>query len=366
MTVTMSGWGFILVALLLPSLSVRPYAQSLTETAIRVPPPSDVGAPPADATRGASGLFWKVLRPGTGGQRPQGRDQVTVQYTIWTPDGRTLDSTQSPRQPAVLALDLTIEGLRKGLEQMVVGEERRLWVSEDHAYGGHADRPRGAMVIDVELLAIAPSAVAVPVDVETPPSGATRTRSGLAYQILQRGPGTDHPLPHGFATFHYSGWASDGDLFDSSALRGEPVTFRVDTVLPGLSEGLQLMVPGEKARFWIPERLAYQGLAPPHGPLVFDVELVSVKQIAHVTGPPGTVTIESNVPLSSFFLIRPDGSRFGWTGPHTFAGQPPGQYEIEPDVVAGYTSTIDISPPDMVLQPGGTLTITITYNKRRP
>ena len=361
----MTGRFVIPVVVFLLWFHPRPLAQDSLRDVPQILAPADVGAPSTDATRSTSNLFFKVLRPGTGGTRPQGRDRVTVQYTIWTPAGQTVDSTASRRQPAVLALDTTVEGLRKGLEEMVVGEQRRLWIPDPLAYRRRADRPGGAIVIDVELIGIAPSNEAAPPDIETPPSGATHTASGLVYHVLQPGTGTDHPLPHGFVTFHYNGWTIDGDLFDSSTLRAAPVTVRVDTTLPGLSEALQLMVAGEKARFWIPATLGFQGSAPPHTPLVFDIELVSVKAVERIVGPPGTVTIESNVPLSSFFLIRPDGTRFGWTGPHTFTEQRPGQYEIEPDIVAGYNSTLEISPPDMVLQPGGTLTIAITYTKKK-
>ena len=58
---------------------------------------------------------------------------------------------------------------------------------------------------------------------------------------------------------HYSGWTTDGKLFDSSVLRGEPATFPLNGVIAGWTEGVQLMVEGEKTRFWIPEALAYKG-----------------------------------------------------------------------------------------------------------
>jgi peptidylprolyl isomerase len=77
-------------------------------------------------------------------------------------------------------------------------------------------------------------------------------------------------------TVHYSGWTTDGKLFDSSVARGEPTTFPLNRVIPGWTEGLQLMVVGERRRFWIPEKLAYKGAAgAPKGMLVFDVELIS-------------------------------------------------------------------------------------------
>jgi peptidylprolyl isomerase len=76
---------------------------------------------------------------------------------------------------------------------------------------------------------------------------------------------------------HYSGWTTDGKLFDSSVTRGEPATFPLDRVIAGWTEGVQLMVEGEKTRFWIPEKLAYRGERPPYGMLVFDVELLAIR-----------------------------------------------------------------------------------------
>ena len=79
---------------------------------------------------------------------------------------------------------------------------------------------------------------------------------------------------------HYSGWTTDGKMFDSSVARGEPTSFPLNRVIAGWTEGLQLMEAGEKTRFWIPGKLAYgdkpRGGAP-GGTLVFDVELLEVK-----------------------------------------------------------------------------------------
>ena len=86
-------------------------------------------------------------------------------------------------------------------------------------------------------------------------------------------------LPSSFSrvTVHYTGWTTDGKKFDSSVERGEPATFPLDGVIPGWTEGLQLMYEGEKARFWIPENLAYKGKSAPYGMLVFDVELLKIQ-----------------------------------------------------------------------------------------
>ena len=79
-------------------------------------------------------------------------------------------------------------------------------------------------------------------------------------------------------TVHYSGWTTDGKLFDSSVVRGQPATFPLNRVIAGWTEGLQLMVVGEQRRLWIPEALAYKGAeGAPKGMLVFDVELIAIK-----------------------------------------------------------------------------------------
>ncbi len=126
--------------------------------------------------------------------------------------------------------------------------------------------------------AAAPSTIPAPDDVAAPPADATKTASGLAYKVLQKGTGTEHPTATSVVKVHYSGWTTDGKMFDSSVTRGEPAEFPLNRVIPGWTEGLQLMVAAEKARLWIPQELAYKG-APgqPAGMLVFDVELIEFR-----------------------------------------------------------------------------------------
>jgi len=75
---------------------------------------------------------------------------------------------------------------------------------------------------------------------------------------------------------HYTGWTTDGKMFDSSVGRGQPATFPLNQVIRGWTEGLSLMVEGEKRRLWIPQKLAYGGREP-KGMLVFDVELITIE-----------------------------------------------------------------------------------------
>jgi len=116
-----------------------------------------------------------------------------------------------------------------------------------------------------------------PADVAAAPADAVRSPTNLASKVIAPGTGTRHPRPNSTVTVHYTGWTTDGKTFDSSVSRGEPSTFSLDGVIPGWTEGVQMMVEGEKRRFWIPGRLAYEG-APgkPQGTLVFDIELIKI------------------------------------------------------------------------------------------
>jgi FKBP-type peptidyl-prolyl cis-trans isomerase len=121
--------------------------------------------------------------------------------------------------------------------------------------------------------------VPVPTDVKAPPADAQKTASGLVSRVLTKGTGTVHPTATSSVTVHYSGWTTDGKMFDSSVSRGEPATFPLNRVIKGWTEGVQLMVVGEKRRFWIPAALAYGDNPPPGAPkgmLVFDVELLKI------------------------------------------------------------------------------------------
>lgn len=240
-----------------------------------IPAPADVAAAPAGAAKTSTGLASRVLTPGTGKAHPARTDLVTVHYTGWTTDGKMFDSSVVRGEPATFPLDRVIAGWTEGVQLMVTGESRRLWIPEALAYQGKRD-PKGMLVFDVELIAFRQPPKA-PADVKAPPADAKKTASGLAYKVIKPGPGARHPRTTDQVTVHYSGWTTDGQMFDSSVARGEPATFPLNGVIAGWTEGVQLMVEGETTRFWIPEALAYQGKQQPYGMLVFDVELISIK-----------------------------------------------------------------------------------------
>jgi peptidylprolyl isomerase len=135
------------------------------------------------------------------------------------------------------------------------------------------------LVFDIELLDMKASPTVAPPDVAAPPPDAKRTPSGLVYRVLQDGVGTQRPSSRSRVTVHYTGWTTDGKMFDSSVMRGQPATFPLDGVIKGWTEGVQLMVEGEKTRFWIPQDLAYKGEpGSPRGMLVFDIELIRIEK----------------------------------------------------------------------------------------
>jgi len=249
----------------------------------RIPAPPDVAAPPDDAERSKSGLAWKVLKEGHGDKHPGERDVVTVHYTGWWTDGLMFDSSVNRPSPAEFSLQSVIPGWTEGLQMMVPGEKRRFWIPANLAYGEAQGNerhvmpmgpPLGPLVFDVELISFK-AAPKPPKDVAKVPKNAEKSESGLASLVLKKGTGKEHPTAKSTVTVNYSGWTTDGNLFDSSVMRGEPATFRLNELIPGWVEGLQLMVVGEKRRLWIPEDLGYAGRPNrPKGMLVVDVELL--------------------------------------------------------------------------------------------
>jgi FKBP-type peptidyl-prolyl cis-trans isomerase len=110
----------------------------------------------------------------------------------------------------------------------------------------------------------------------------TTTASGLKYVALKHGPGTVSPKATDTVTVHYEGKLLDGTVFDSSIARGQPASFPLNRVIPGWTEGLQLMKVGDKFKFVIPANLAYgpnspTSTIPPNSTLVFEVELLDIK-----------------------------------------------------------------------------------------
>jgi FKBP-type peptidyl-prolyl cis-trans isomerase FklB len=118
--------------------------------------------------------------------------------------------------------------------------------------------------------------------------GVIELPSGLQYQIITEGAG-ESPKPEDMVTVNYTGTLLDGTVFDATSKRGEPAKFAVNGVIPGWTEGLQLMKPGAKYKFFIPADLAYgeqkTGPIPAGSTLIFEVELLSIEKSAPKDAP---------------------------------------------------------------------------------
>jgi peptidylprolyl isomerase len=234
------------------------------------PPPDDLKTPPS-----TEALPMKVLSPGTGSQHPGADDFIHVRYAVWKESNGTVVDYTRTSTPAFVQISKLLPGMLQMFEAMTPGERRRAWISPDLGAGKIAAGE--TFVVDGELVDIVPPPT-TPSDVAAPPADAVTTKSGLAYKILQAGSGTVHPRRSSTVRVIYTGWTTDGHMFDSSIVSGEPAEFSLNAVVAGWTEGLQLMTAGEKARFWIPGNLAYKNEpGKPHGMLVFDIELVKIK-----------------------------------------------------------------------------------------
>ncbi|GMO23735.1 MAG: FKBP-type peptidyl-prolyl cis-trans isomerase [Termitinemataceae bacterium] len=118
--------------------------------------------------------------------------------------------------------------------------------------------------------------------------GINITASGLQYQVISEGKG-EKPKTHGVVTVDYEGTLIDGTVFDSSYKRGKPAEFPIEQVIPGWTEGIQLMKAGSHYKFFIPSNLAYgereigDGIIPANSVLIFDVKLLGVDNTERVS-----------------------------------------------------------------------------------
>lgn len=243
--------------------------------------PATVNAAPADAQKTESGVAYKLEKPGEG-ESPSGADMVSMHFKAWNNAGDFLDGSKG--DPIKFPLDKVFPGFQTAAGVLKKGGKGLFWIPGDQAGPFQRGLKDGdSIVFELELTDFkkAPPAPEVPSDVSAVPDDAQKTESGLAFKVLQQGTGTTTPKPTDTVEVHYSGWETDGKMFDSSVVRGEPTSFPLNQVIPGWTEGVGLMVEGEKRRFWIPEGLAYgpkqEGSGRPGGMLVFDVELLNIK-----------------------------------------------------------------------------------------
>jgi peptidylprolyl isomerase len=236
-----------------------------------------------DTVTTESGLKYVDFVKGTG-EKVKAGDRASVHYTGWLLDGTKFDSSKDRDQPFVVEVGAgrVIKGWDEGLQGIAVGGARMLIIPAELGYGSRAMGPIPAnsnLIFEVEVLEIK-QPPAMPKYKE---SDVKKTSSGLGYVILKEGTG---PMAQKGQTVqvHYTGWLTNGKMFDSSVERGIPFSFVLGAgrVIAGWDEGVALMKEGEKRLLIIPPEMAYGGRdrpgIPANSTLIFEVDLLDVPE----------------------------------------------------------------------------------------
>jgi FKBP-type peptidyl-prolyl cis-trans isomerase len=182
-------------------------------------------------------------------------------------------------------IDVNLDALRKGLEASIAGDLPDMTPEQQQGVVAIIRQRQQEIVKNQqseqdEMLEVNAAAAVAYLAENADKPGIKTTKTGLQYEIQEKGKGP-HPTAENTVKVHYEGMLTDGTIFDSSIQRGTPAEFGLSQVIPGWTEGLQLMKPGGKARFHVPPDLAYgpggtRGI-PPNSVLIFDVELIEIK-----------------------------------------------------------------------------------------
>lgn len=249
-----------------------------------------------------SGLQYTNDSLGTGREAKIG-DLVAVHFRAWVIkdsnkifEDWSLDSTRMTStignsidfgQPIKFKLgdSAFIKGVDEGIVGMKMGGKRSIIIPADKAYGEAGFGPippNSSLKVVIDLIDVKDAVVAAPWGIDS--TKIITSQSGLKYVILQPGSGAKADSAD-LVTVHYTGFLSDGKIFDSSVERDEPFKFRLklQPVIPGWEEGIKLIGKGGKAKLIIPPALGYGaipvGTIPPNSTLIFDVELLDIEKI---------------------------------------------------------------------------------------
>jgi peptidylprolyl isomerase len=235
----------------------------------------------------ASGLEYTITSKGNG-KKPAEGDTVKVHYTGTLLDGTKFDSSVDRGQPFTFKLGLgrVIRGWDEGIALLNEGDKATFIIPAELGYGGQANGKipaNSVLKFDVELLEVIEGPKR-PKQWDIKGKKVEKTASGLEYVIISKGKSGKKPAKGDNVKVHYTGFFKDGKIFDSSVERGEPIEFPVGKgmVIKGWDEGIMLLGVGDKAKLIIPYNLAYgeqqRGPIPAKSDLIFDVELVDVKE----------------------------------------------------------------------------------------
>ena len=241
-----------------------------------------------------TGLQYEVIEAGVAsGDTAKMGDMVEIHFVGKFANGEEFASSRAQGAAASFPIAQGLmPGMREGLQLMRVGDRTRFTMPPSLAFGerGTPDGrigPNEAVIYEVELVKVSNPERNLEEAQKWLTENAKReqiksTESGLQYEVVSTGPeeGTN-PAATDVVRVHYRGTLTDGTEFDSSYSRGEPTEFPLNRVIKGWTEGLQLMRPGDKYKFYIHPDLAYgpagSGPIGPNEALIFEVELLEIK-----------------------------------------------------------------------------------------
>ena len=242
-------------------------------------------APVGEMITTASGLQYEITQAGDGPALQKGQ-LAAIHYVGTLDDGTVFDSSRERNEPFLFPVGTgqTIPGWEEGISLLHVGDQARLIIPPELAYGetgaGGVIPPNATLTFDVEVLSVRDGAPAAPTKVND--ADYTTTDSGLKYYDFVVGDGAQ-PEVGQTVVVHYTGWLENGTMFDSSLNRGQAFQFVLGQrqVISGWDEGLASMHVGGKRQLVLPPELGYgetgTGQIPPNATLIFEVELLDVQ-----------------------------------------------------------------------------------------
>ena len=258
-----------------PVLAQAPASTQPASPTFDPPTPAEADTPPPEADRHESGLVTLVLHNGDGDRSPLEEDIVTFHFTGWDRAGTKFASSRDGDRPSPMTLPMSklFPGWRMALSDMVIGDQRRVWVPEN--LGPKSNQGPPSAVFDVELVAIRTLPDKPPMQA---PAEAQRSASGAKWLQIKAAESEESPPKGGTALLSWTQWAPNGNVVQSTEMRGRPTAFMLDRVFVGFAEIVEQMKVGEARYVWIPAAVhggQWPGAAP-NQPLILYVELVQV------------------------------------------------------------------------------------------
>jgi peptidylprolyl isomerase len=238
-----------------------------------------------DTIETKTGLKYIIIDEGYG-KYPRVNEIITVDYTGFLSTGKIFDSSVKKKKPFkfIFGQDEVLDAWEVGLKNIKEGGIIKLIIPSELAYGESGFKnivpPNEELIFDINLIEVKPEIIIKPY--HTDGKEVIKTKSGLEITIIENGEGV-YPDTNNIVTIHYTGYFKNGEIFDSSVKRDEPIRFPlgIGAVISGLEETLFQINVGTKARIFVPYKIGYGKKGnPPSIPkkadLIFDIELIDV------------------------------------------------------------------------------------------